>query len=40
MTSEENVLWGALRNEIPKDKVRNGLGDLILVKDFLLLLNK
>lgn len=33
MTSEGNVLWGNLRNEVPKDKVKNGLGSPILVKD-------
>lgn len=26
MTSEDNVLWDVLRNEITKDRIRNGLG--------------
>lgn len=35
-TSKEIVLWGALRNEIPKDRVQNGLGGLKLVRYLLL----
>lgn len=30
MTSEDNVLWDVLRNEITKDRIRNGLGGGVL----------
>lgn len=39
MTTKEVVVWGALRNEIPKDRVRNGLGGLKLIR-YLLIYSK
>ena len=36
MTTKEVVVWGALRSEIPKDRVRNVLGGLKLIRYLLI----